>query len=636
MAAIFPPSDQGGVAPGPNVCNGYVPENPVNGGGPYYIAADCTTVLTDCQLNAITSEILAAVDRLGYGYNSTRITNLGDALVDRFSFKVDRAGDTMLGPLMLFRDPVEPMEAVTKQYCDDADQSLELNKVSRAGDTMTGPLTLSGNPTAPLHAAPRQYVDAVDARVDGKVSKAGDTMTGPLVLAADPTAPLQPVTLKYAQANFVPEAPLDGILYGRANGQWIEAGGAGGGFLLLSGGTMTGPLILAADPTSPLGAVTRQYVENNAVRKAGDTMSGALILANGTEAIGEAPTDGLTYARANASWVHTMGAVSVANGLADGNLIVNGSMAISQQRGTAAAAWSDSLVDQWGGVVNGATSLNSAQNTVDVPPGYTHSLRTQVTLALASPAATDMAYIWQNMEWVRVARLSWYFASALPATLGFWVKSSVTGIYSGAVKPQGVDMAYPFEFSVNTANTWEFKTVTIPPPTVGAFANWMNGLVVVFALMAGSGRRGSPNAWSSGGTVFASNNQINFCANLNATFLITGVVLLPGVELPPLDAMPSMMRDIPRELALCQRYFNRIEASNYIGNPGAGNFWNVHTWYPPMRIAPAVSLFGVLYGVNASNLVIGAANINSTQFAWFATASGLSQASFGAFLNARI
>jgi len=291
MAAIFPPADKGGVPPGPNVCDGYTPANVVIGEGPLYVSADCTTVLTDCQLNALTSELLAAVDRLGFAYNSSRITNLGDALVDVLNHKVDRSGDTMLGPLLLARDPVEPMEAVTKQYCDNADQSLALNKVARAGDTMTGPLVLHGNPAGPLEAVPRQFVDAIALQVDGKVERSGDTMTGPLTLAADPTAPMQAVTLQYADANFLTDAPHDGVTYGRANGEWVEAGGGSGGgsFLPLSGGTLTGPLTLYGAPTLDLHAATKLYVDQTAtnaattaasgrVSRAGDTMTGALVL----------------------------------------------------------------------------------------------------------------------------------------------------------------------------------------------------------------------------------------------------------------------------------------------------------------------------------------------------------------------
>jgi hypothetical protein len=81
MAAIFPPAAEGGVPPGPTVINGWTPVNTVIGEGPLYCSPTCTTILTDDQLNALTSEILAAVDRLGFPFNTNILTNLGDALL---------------------------------------------------------------------------------------------------------------------------------------------------------------------------------------------------------------------------------------------------------------------------------------------------------------------------------------------------------------------------------------------------------------------------------------------------------------------------------------------------------------------------------------------------------------------------
>ena len=82
---------------------------------------------------------------------------------------VNKAGDTMTGPLILSGDPTTALGAATKQYVDSAD-SL---KVSKSGDTMTGLLVLSADPSAALGAATKQYADL-------KVAKAGDSLTGPL------------------------------------------------------------------------------------------------------------------------------------------------------------------------------------------------------------------------------------------------------------------------------------------------------------------------------------------------------------------------------------------------------------------------------------------------------------------------
>jgi hypothetical protein len=83
---------------------------------------------------------------------------------------------------------------------------------------------------------------------------AGGTLTGPLTLAGNPSAPLQAATKSYVD-----------------NGVAIT--------LPLSGGTLSGNLTLAADPTVPLQAATKRYVDNNALPVGGGTLSGPLTLA---------------------------------------------------------------------------------------------------------------------------------------------------------------------------------------------------------------------------------------------------------------------------------------------------------------------------------------------------------------------
>lgn len=85
MAAIFPPASQGGVPPGAGVENGYLPAAPVLGEGPLYYSPSCTTLLTAGAVNAGISEVAAAVDRMGFAYNTNIVTNLGDALMAWFA-----------------------------------------------------------------------------------------------------------------------------------------------------------------------------------------------------------------------------------------------------------------------------------------------------------------------------------------------------------------------------------------------------------------------------------------------------------------------------------------------------------------------------------------------------------------------
>ena len=74
----------------------------------------------------------------------------------QLSTKLDKAGGTMTGALVLSGAPVANLHAATKQYVDSAD-ALKLNL---AGGTLSGFLTLHASPTNALHAAPKQYVDS--------------------------------------------------------------------------------------------------------------------------------------------------------------------------------------------------------------------------------------------------------------------------------------------------------------------------------------------------------------------------------------------------------------------------------------------------------------------------------------------
>ena len=238
-------------------------------------------------------------------------------------------------PIITPRDPVLPMEAANKNYVDnglsthESNQALHLTpaqntlldsltvtfteinrlsgvtgnvqtqidgKVSKAGDVMTGLLTLSGIPTGNLHAATKGYVDSQDAL---KVSKAGDTMSGDLTLAGNPTSNLHATPKQYVDTTVSTHANDAALHLTPAQNTFLDAvtvtatevnqlTGVTGNVqtqldskVALAGGTMTGLLVLSADPVANLGAATKQYVDtkdNLKVSKAGDTMTGALVL----------------------------------------------------------------------------------------------------------------------------------------------------------------------------------------------------------------------------------------------------------------------------------------------------------------------------------------------------------------------
>lgn len=137
----------------------------------------------------------------------------------------------------------------------DASVSEATNKATQALEKAEAAEDAAENAAALAQEA-KTTADNISGDLSGKVNKAGDTMTGPLVLPGDPTQPMEAATKHYVDQH---------------------GGGASGDFLPLSGGTMTGPLTLAADPTTAMGAATKQYADKM-LPLAGGTMTGAITL----------------------------------------------------------------------------------------------------------------------------------------------------------------------------------------------------------------------------------------------------------------------------------------------------------------------------------------------------------------------
>lgn len=337
----------------------------------------------------------------------------------------------------------------------------------------------------------------------------------------------------------IPEAPSDGALYGRLNAAWSKA-------LPLAGGTLTGPLILAADPAVALGAATKQYVDANiggtgAVRY--DTVQ-ALTAAQQTQArqnIYAAPFDAMNF----------------------NDIQFNGAQEISQQFGATAVALTGAggngspVTDGWTALLSGPFNI-SVQQVADAPPGFTYSLKMTCTLAAAA-GTNDYAKLTHKVEGYRIARLAFGSASAQSLSFGFWVKAHRPGPYSVAIMNGSFGRAYAFAYSVNAADTWEYKTQTIPGDVTGTWpVDNTKAMEVGFTVTAGSGAVIAPNAWAAGTTQGATGQTANGLAATSDTFQITGVCMLPGTEAPTAARSALIIRTYDRELQTAQRYYRVI------------------------------------------------------------------------------
>jgi hypothetical protein len=255
------------------------------------------------------------------------------------------------------------------------------------------------------------------------------------------------------------------------------------------------------------------------------------------------------------------------------NRIINGAMVIDQ-RNVGANTTVDSTkytVDRWRAETGGATGggIFVAQRSTVAPAGFTNSLSCTVTTTDTSLGTGDLSEISQIIEGFNIADLGWGTASARPITLSFWVRSSVTESYSIGFQNDGNNRSYVAVYTVNAANTWEQKIITVPGDTSGTWlTNNGIGLQIRWCFATGSNRvAGSANAWSSSNSIAVSGTTNPLMGTNGATFYITGVQLEEGSQ-----ATSFEYRQFTTELALCQRYFYKLGGTGVNTRLGVGHY----------------------------------------------------------------
>jgi len=273
------------------------------------------------------------------------------------------------------------------------------------------------------------------------------------------------------------------------------------------------------------------------------------------------------------------------------NRIINGAMVIDQRNAGASLTNNGSTqysVDRWRQNSSQASKFTVQQNagSVTPPAGFTNYLGFTTTSAVTI-ASGDYFWFGTTVEGYNSADLNWGTANGKTVTVSFWAYASIVGSYTLLLKPGGGAYSYATSFSLTTANTWQYITVTIPPLTTGGAINTTNGtgIQVNFSLGMGSTYYTSTaNTWLNG-DFYALNGTVNTIATNGATFYITGVQLEVGST-----ATSFEVRDYGRELMLCQRYC-RTYGDGLLGiAPGSTSVFLCPTFSPQMRATPTVTL----------------------------------------------
>jgi hypothetical protein len=238
------------------------------------------------------------------------------------------------------------------------------------------------------------------------------------------------------------------------------------------------------------------------------------------------------------------------------NRIINGDMRIDQRNAGASVTLTNTapyVTDRWK-CNNNTDGTATCQQVSDAPTGFNYSLKYTATATDTSLTTTQSTWVSQCIEGFNTADLLWGTANAKTITVSFWVKSSLTGNFSFSIQNNAFNRSYVTTYAINSADTWEYKTITIVGDTSGTWLT-TNGLGVQVGWYLGVGpdlTTGTVNAWQGAGRQSAS-GSVSVIGTLNATWFITGVQLEAGSVATPFERRPY-----GTELALCQRYFEAV------------------------------------------------------------------------------
>ena len=305
---------------------------------------------------------------------------------------------------------------------------------------------------------------------------------------------------------------------------------------------------------------------------------------------------------------------SVADKLGVRNLIINGAMTVAQRAtstSTILGGTNYTTLDRFKAQTAGyTTAAGTVSQSTEAPTGFSKSIRFNVTTP-ETISGGDLANIRYRVEAQDIQNLEYGTSQAKTTTLSFYVRSSITGTYGISVFQDDATRNLGLTYSVNTANTWEYKTLTIPGDTSGTINNDTGeGLQIAWNLSVGSTFKGTDNTtWGAYSNARWATGHAVDLVGVTSDFYLTGVQLEVGNT-----ATPFEHRSFADELARCQRYFQK--SYNYSVAPGTATTVGmlhlrknsissgitdfVIRLHPPMRANPTAVIYSTSDGASGN------------------------------------
>jgi hypothetical protein len=305
------------------------------------------------------------------------------------------------------------------------------------------------------------------------------------------------------------------------------------------------------------------------------------------------------------------------------NLIINGDMRIDQRNAGSANTINvdgEYTLDRWKASSRQAPTYNrfTVQQVTDAPDNAVNSLKV-TSLVSYTLASDDYHMISQYIEGTNIAHLGFGTANAKTVTVSFYVKSSLTGAFGGSLRNSSGTRSYPFSYTIDSANTWEKKTITIEGDTTGTWVTSIaTGMILWLGLGVGSQYSGTAGAWSAN-NYFSTTGATSVVGTSGATWQITGVQLEVGSTATDFENLPY---DV--SLARCQRYYQLINGGTRQNVTSGVSYGGMTNILVTMRAEPTAtgSIYNNSSAFSGATLSLNPESTNSVFIQANATATG--------------
>lgn len=238
--------------------------------------------------------------------------------------------------------------------------------------------------------------------------------------------------------------------------------------------------------------------------------------------------------------------------------------------------------------IGGGNSASVTIQTTDNPPSSVvdvsyANIRINAVTAKTTYSAAEYIFLRQSIE-------GWNFLGLVGqmATLSFWVKATVPGIYCVGFRNNDNTASYVSEYTIYESNTWERKVINVSFDygSVGA-SGWRfttdRGVQVCFMASAGSDYITSTvDTWISGNYLITSNQAV-YSSSINNIFAIARIQLELGITATPFEVL-DLFTEYNRALRYFEYKYLLVPATQTANSTGVAYF-NIE--FAEKRIKPS-------------------------------------------------